>query len=294
MNRLRNWLTLDVSISPGFDEGVSNFLMEQGATGIQEITDDPDRIRLKAYFEENESAGGIVNVLERYLRSVQKIDPSFSYRLETRTIPEKDWGEKWKRFFKPVVVTPRIIVKPPWHRVRLKKGQISVEINPGVAFGTGTHATTKLCIQALQQRLKKKGESVLDVGTGSGILSIVAALLGAGEIWGIDPDEASVENARENIIRNQVSGLVKIRRGTIGSIHGQFDIVLANIDFKVLRKVRWPLVRHVRPGGFLIVAGILEGEQETIGRHYLETGLLEKLNVTQFEEWVCLTFKRSA
>ena len=91
------------------------------------------------------------------------------------------------------------MVKPPWSRVRLKRGQIPIDITPGMAFGTGTHATTILCIQALEERLERKVQSVLDVGTGSGILSIIAAKLGAKEVWGIDIDGVAVENARENV-----------------------------------------------------------------------------------------------
>ncbi len=167
-----------------------------------------------------------------------------------------------------------------------------MEINPGVAFGTGTHATTKLCIQALGHPLRKRGLSVLDVGTGSGILSIVAAKLGAREVWGVDPDGASVENAKENVARNGVSTRVRIRRGTIGSIGNTFDIVVANIDLRVLRRMRWPLVRHLASGGLLVLSGLLEREKERVQQHYLETGLLVKAGAAQMEEWVCLTFRK--
>ena len=290
---LRRWLTVDLLIPTDFGEPVSNFLMEQGATGIEEVAEDSKRTRLKAYFEQDGKEQRILLVLRRYLNSLQNIYPEvFSCQWETATIPEKDWGERWKRFFKPVQVTPRIVVKPPWLAVRLGKGQILVEINPGVAFGTGMHATTKLCIQALEQQLRKKGLSVLDVGTGSGILSIVAAKLGAGEIWGVDPDGASVENARENVVRNQVSNLVRIRKGTIGDIEKKFDIVVANIDPRVLRRMRWPLIRHLKADGILILSGLLEREKERIRQRYLETGLLEKAKAAQMEEWVYLTFKK--
>ncbi|MEI9475618.1 MAG: 50S ribosomal protein L11 methyltransferase [Deltaproteobacteria bacterium] len=292
-NRLRRWLTVTLLIPADFAEPVSNFLMEQGATGIEEIAEDSKRTRLKGYFEEKGKEKRILLVLRRYLKSLQTLYPEvFSCHLETETLPERDWGERWKQFFKPVQVTPRIVVKPPWSTVRLGKGQILVEINPGVAFGTGTHATTKLCIQALERHLRKKGLSVLDVGTGSGILSIVAAKLGAGDVRGVDPDGASVENARENVARNQVSNRVRIRRGTLGDIENTFDIVVANIDLRVLRRMRWPLVRHLKADGLLILSGLLEQEKERIRQHYLETGLLGKANAAQMEEWVCLTFRK--
>ena len=290
---LKRWLTVDLLIPADFCEPVSNFLMEQGGTGIEEIAESPRRTKLKTYFPETGREGQVLRILHRYLKSLERLYPGrFSFQVETSTTPEKDWGERWKQFFKPVRVTPRIVVKPPWSRVRLGKGQIPVEINPGVAFGTGTHATTKLCIQALENALRKRGLSVLDVGTGSGILSIVAAKLGAREVWGVDPDGASVENARENVARNRVSTRVRIRRGTIGSIGNTFDIVVANIDLRVLRKMRWPLVRHLASGGLLVLSGLLEREKERVEQHYLETGLLVKAGAAQLEEWVCLTFRK--
>ena len=289
----KRWLTVDLLIPSDFCEPVSNFLMEQGGTGIEEIAEDRERTRLRTYFPETGKKGQILKVLHRYLKSLERLHPGrFSCQVETSTTPEKNWGEKWKQFFKPVRVTPRIVVKPPWSRVRLGKGQILVEINPGVAFGTGTHATTKLCIQALERRLRKRNLSVLDVGTGSGILSIVAAKLGAREVWGVDPDAASVENAEENIARNQASTRVRIRRGTVGNIGNTFDIVVANIDLRVLRRMRWPLVRRVKPGGLLILSGLLGREKERIQRHYLETGLLVKAGAAHLEEWVSLTFRK--
>jgi ribosomal protein L11 methyltransferase len=189
-------------------------------------------------------------------------------------------------------VTSKFVVKPPWSGVRLKRGQIPIDISPGMAFGTGTHATTILCIQALEERLKKKGLSVLDVGTGSGILSIIAAKLGAKEVWGIDVDGVAVENARENVEKNCVTDIVKIRKGSIGDLQKKFDVAVANIDLKSLRRMRRPLLNHLKRRGFLVLSGILKEEKERIRQYYLETGCLRSIKETQEEEWVCLTFKK--
>jgi ribosomal protein L11 methyltransferase len=108
----------------------------------------------------------------------------------------------------------------------------------------------------------------------------------------VDPDGASVENARENVARNLVSNRVRIRKGTRGDIENRFDVVVANIDLRVLRRIRWPLVRHLKDDGILILSGLLEQEKERIRQHYLETGILGKTNAAQMEEWVCLTFKK--
>lgn len=290
---MKCWQAVSLIVPVELGEAVSNFLMEQGATGIEEADEDSERIRLRTYFLQNGRERRGLRALHRYLRSLQMMDPEIPrIQIETAPIPDKDWGESWKRFFKPVQVTSRFVVKPPWSLTRLKRNQIPIEITPGMAFGTGTHATTKLCIRALEKALKNKVLTVLDVGTGSGILSIVAARLGAKEVLGLDTDEQAADVARENVERNRVSDAVKIRKGSIGKIRTRFDLVVANIDFKSLRRMRWPLLRHVRSKGFLILSGILEEEREKICQYYLETGLLKRSEVTQKGEWVCLGFRK--
>ncbi|MBP1698256.1 MAG: ribosomal protein methyltransferase [Deltaproteobacteria bacterium] len=290
---MKRWLVVELSIPIEFGEAVSNFLIEQGAAGIEELEGDLKWERLRTYFPQDGKETGVLYALRRYLKSLEKITPEIPRaRIKTASLPEQDWSENWKRFFKPVQVTPRLVVKPPWSKVRLKKGQSAIDIIPGMAFGTGTHATTLLSIQALEETIKKRGLCVLDVGTGSGILSIVAAKLGAEEVWGVDIDGVAVENARENVEKNRVSDIVRTRKGSMGDLRRKFDVVVANIDLKSLRRMRKPLLNHLKKGGFLILSGILEQDRERIRRHYLETGLLRRIKVTQQQEWVCLTFKK--
>lgn len=290
---MKRWLVVELHLPREFGEAVSNFLIEQGATGIEELEGDIKWDRLRTYFQQDGKEKGVLHALRRYLNSLKKIRPEIPRpQVKTGTLPEQDWGENWKRFFKPVQVTSRFVVKPPWSRIRLKRGQIPIDIAPGMAFGTGTHATTILCIRALGEELHSRGLSVLDVGTGSGILSIVAAKSGAREVWGIDIDGVAVENARENVEKNHVSEIVKIRKGSIGDLHKKFDVIVANIDLKSLRRMRKPLLSHLNDRGLLILSGILEEEKERIRKHYLETGLLRWIKETQEGEWVCLIFKK--
>jgi ribosomal protein L11 methyltransferase len=292
---MKRWLVVELLLPKGFGEAVSNFLIEQGAKGIEELEGDSRWERLRTYFPQSGKEQGVLRALHRYLKSLQKITPEIPRsQIRTASIPEQDWGESWKRFFKPVQVTSRFWVKPPWSKVRLKRGQRNIDITPGMAFGTGTHASTHLCIQALEERIKKKGLSILDVGTGSGILSIVAAKLGAKEVWGIDIDGVAVENARENIELNHVSDLVKIKKGSIGNLQKKFDVVVANIDLKSLKRMRRPLLSHLKNQGYLVLSGLLESEKERLCEHYLETGLLRWIKDIQEGEWVCLTFKKVA
>ncbi len=290
---MRRWLVVELTIGKAFAEGVSNFLTEHGAAGIEELEGNLQHVKLKTYFQEDGRERRILQSLQRYLKSLEKIAPENPpARIKTASIPEQDWGENWKRFFRPIQVTPKFLVKPPWSKVRLKKGQIPVQITPGMAFGTGTHATTVLSIRALEERIKKRNLSVLDVGTGSGILSIVAAKLGAKEVCGIDIDRVAVENARENVERNHVSDIVRIRGGGMVGLHKKFDIIVANIDLKSLRRMRKPLLNHLMDKGLLILSGILVEEKERIRLHYLETGHLRWIKTTEEREWACLVFKR--
>jgi ribosomal protein L11 methyltransferase len=290
---MKYWLAVTLSIPKDFVEAISNFLIEQGATGVEEVNEDLRWERLKAYFPQDGKEKKVLQSLTRYLKSLRSMTPEMSQtRIETTSIPEQDWGENWRRYFRPVQVTPTLVVKPPWSRIRLKKCQIPIVINPGMAFGTGTHATTKLCMKALERSLWRKGLSVLDMGTGSGILAIAAARLGASEIWGLDIDGAAVENARENVKQNQVSGIVRIRKGRIGDIRKRFDVVVSNIDLKNLRRMRKSLIHHLKSRGILILSGILKGEEGRLRQHYMETGLLQWVGTEQEGEWVCIILKK--
>ena len=290
---MKRWLAVELTIAREFGEGVSNFLTEHGATGIEELEGDPRCVKLRAYFQQGGRERRILQALYRYLKSLEKIAPENPpARIKTASLPEENWGENWKKYFKPVQVTHQFVVKPPWSKIRLKRGQIPIEITPGMAFGTGTHATTVLCIRALEERVNKKGLSVLDVGTGSGILSITAARLGAKEVWGIDTDRVALKNAKENVEKNHVSDVIKLRAGSIGCLHKKFDIIVANIDLKHLRTMRRPLLTHLKNQGFLILSGILVEEEESIRLYYLETGLLRWIKTTQEKEWACLIFKK--
>ncbi len=290
---MKQWLAVELYVAREFEEGVSNFLTEQGATGIEELEGDPQRVGLRTYFQQDGRERRILQSLRRYLKSLEKIVPENPpASVKTASIPEENWGENWKRYFKPVQVTRKFVVQPPWSKIRLKKSQIPIEITPGMAFGTGTHATTILCIRALEERIKKRDLSVLDVGTGSGILSIAAARLGAKEVWGIDIDRVAVENAKENVEKNHVSNIVTLKEGSIGRLHKRFDIIVANIDLKHLRRMRRPLVTHLKNQGFLILSGVLVEEKERIRLHYLGTELLRWIKTTQQKEWACLIFKK--
>lgn len=290
---MKSWFFLSLTTPRELSEPISNFLMEKGAIGIEEENGDLERERWKAYFPRDGREDKILISLRRYVKSLQKIHPELlQIEIERGHLFDQDWGKNWKKFFKPFRVGSRFIIKPPWARIRIKKDDLPIEINPGMAFGTGTHATTRLCMEAMEKRLRKRGLSVLDVGTGSGILSIAAARLGAAEVWANDIDQTAVAVARENVQRNGVSERVRIKYGKMGHIQKRFDLVVANLDLKSLIRMRMALIRHLKERGTLILSGVLQTEEERLRLHYLQVGNLQLSQTTREGEWVCFTFKK--
>jgi len=290
---MKQWLTVTLHIPKESEDAVTNFLIERGMAGVEELEENLKWKGLKAYLLKDGSEKRILQSLDRYLRSLRTIYPEISHsQVKVAPLHEEDWSGYWKRFFRPVPVSSRFIVLPPWYSGRLKKGKIPIQINPGMAFGTGTHATTQLCMKAMEQHIREKRTSVLDVGTGSGILAIAASKLGAREVYAIDMDGTALENAKENILRNDALDRIKIRKGSIGAIRKKFDVIVANIDLKNLRRMKRPLIRHLHDRGLLILSGILEQEMERLREQYLETGVFQWVKGTRQEEWACLTLKK--
>ncbi|MGB9628389.1 MAG: 50S ribosomal protein L11 methyltransferase [Thermodesulfobacteriota bacterium] len=288
----KRWLSVTLWIPKEFTEGISNLLFEQGASGIEELEEDLNWKRIRSYLPQDGSEKKVLRSLRGYFKSLQNLHPELpQIKMDVLSIPEEDWGESWKRFFKPVHVPPRFLIKPPWSKVQPQDGQIALSIHPKMAFGTGTHPTTKLCLQALEKAIKKKTLSVLDVGTGSGILSIAAAKLGAKKVLGLDIDRVAINNARENVKENRVSDVVQLRLGRIGRVQGRYDVIVANIDFKNLVRMKKTILKHLKRSGILILSGLLNGERDRILEHYWKTGHFNWNKSLQEGEWVCLIFK---
>lgn len=207
---------------------------------------------------------------------------------------DKDWINNWKTFFKPFRAADDIVIKPTWETYEKEKdSDILIEIDPGIAFGTGSHETTKLCIQALDKYVKE-GDSILDVGCGSGILSIAALKLGAAHATAIDIDEVAVKVAAENMAVNQIpssrytlydgdlisNAFLKVKAGT------SHDIVVANILADVIIPLTGVIRPHLKKGGLYITSGIIDTKEEDV-RHALEENGFEILSVEHMKEWCC-------
>jgi len=210
------------------------------------------------------------------------------YRLSYREVDEQNWAESWKAFFWPQKIGERILVKPSWRDYASSPGEIVIELDPGMAFGTGTHPTTTLCVQLIERHLKP-GDSFLDVGTGSGILLLAAAKLGAGRLCGGDRDEMAVRVAAENLRRNGVDvRRVCLAQGALAApFRGRFDLVAANILTQVIIELLDDVARLLKPGGIFICSGIIDPNRDLVAGKMQEVGL-EVLEIRQKEGWVAL------
>jgi ribosomal protein L11 methyltransferase len=200
---------------------------------------------------------------------------------------EEDWANAWKEHYRPVRAGRRVVIRPPWQDYDPAESDVVVVLDPGMAFGTGTHPTTRLCLVALEDELKP-GDAVFDVGTGSGILAIAAALLGASRVDAVDIEPVSVRQARENVERNNVSSRVSAAGGSAdaaGSLGGTYDLVLANIIARILVDIAADLVAAVKPDGTLILSGIIEPKEQDVVTTFRELGL-ELQRREQVEDWV--------
>lgn len=221
-------------------------------------------------------------------------------QLHTEIIPEEDWGAKWKKFFTTFQVTPKLTIKPSWEAAAKPEcaGEAQpevIEMDPGLAFGTGHHPSTKLALLLLEELFQdpaQKTAKVLDVGTGSGILAMACGLYGAKEVLALDNDSDAVETSRRNIRRNGLEGRVTVSSLGVKALHTGFDIVVANITHDILAELAETLTRLIHPLGFLVLAGILKGNQEQSLKEVYRRQGLSVLKSLTIDEWAALLLQK--
>ena len=212
---------------------------------------------------------------------------------ETDVSDDSGWKDKWKENFKPVKVTEKIVVKPTWEEYDAKAGELVLEIDPGMAFGTGTHETTSLCMKLLEKYLKEKPDAkILDVGCGSGILAISGALLGCSDVLGIEIDPDAVRVAGENVELNGVSDRVKIRQGDLTKgIDYSADIAVANLMHNLVIELSPDAYRHLGEGGIYISSGILLEKKDVVAEAVVNAGF-DIIEIPEDGEWCAIAARR--
>jgi ribosomal protein L11 methyltransferase len=295
------WIEVALTVTPEQAEAVAEVLGRFTREGVvieqladqnthQEQTILKPEVRVYGYFFNDESIEERKKKVEEalwYLGRIQPLPPA-----QYREIHDQDWMEAWKKHYEPVTIGKRLVILPAWIEKEYP-GRLTIRINPGMAFGTGTHPTTQLCLEFLESLVKPE-MTVFDIGCGSGILSAGAVILGAGRVIAVDIDPASVRSTMENCELNLVAEKVDIALGSVPVIlSGKFDevkapLVVANILASViLRLMGEGLVDLTEPGGHLVLSGILAHQAEDIIQTAKEYGL--KLNeIKQTEDWVAI------
>jgi ribosomal protein L11 methyltransferase len=281
-----NWVSLSIWSPPAVQEAMANFLVEQTERGVQ-----LEGEWVTAYCSEGEEEQICHRQLTQYYRHLQQLYPDLpELKVRRKVLPGEDWSEKWKSFFKPLIIGKNIVIKPTWESYEPKAGQVLIEIDPGRAFGTGKHPSTALCLEILELILgesfsKKMGSvtSVLDVGTGSGILGIAAAALGVRRILGLDIDPLALEVAQENLYRNGVQEIMSVSSMPLHQVDETYDLVMANLTGPVIIQMAANLSRCVSPKGWLLLSGILNQEMEEVVKsfqaHYFECTDLSLIHI---------------
>jgi ribosomal protein L11 methyltransferase len=219
-----------------------------------------------------------------------------------KTLTEKDWAEAWKKDYRPLEVGPRLVIVPSWQTYRPRPGQVTITLDPGMAFGTGLHPTTRLCLEALGQYLpaaddlNRHNQRVLDLGTGSGILAVAAARLGASSVVALDVDPVAVRTARENVVINHLEAAIEVEHGSLERLKlegAPFDLMVVNIlTDTIMRLLEAGLAEHLAANGVLIASGIIEArETEVIG--LLESQGIALLERRQEKDWIMLIGRRN-
>lgn len=213
--------------------------------------------------------------------------------LEIHERAEEDWANAWKAHYSVHRVGQRVFVRAPWHDYEPAFREVVIELDPGMAFGTGLHPSTQLSMIAVEEELQP-GDRVLDVGVGSGVLATGAALLGAGSVDGVDIEPVAVRSARENAARNGVAHIVSVELGSVGHgepFQGEYDLVVANIIARVLIELSEALTNAVRPGGTLILGGVIDVKEDAVQDAFAARGLQLLRRATR-EDWVVLVLRK--
>ena len=258
----------------------------------EKLEDKYQESKVSAYFSSIDDFGGKLAFIQKKLKQF-KIDNSDmgSCKLEIKEHKQEDWENSWKQYFKPIKITDKVVVKPQWEEYTGENNEIIINIDPGMAFGTGGHETTSMCIKEIEKNLVIGG-SLLDVGTGSGILSIAAVLLGFESAVGVDLDLVAVKVAKDNIELNNVPDKVNIIHGDlVSSVSGKYDVVIANIIADAILVLLEQNIKYfLKEEGVFICSGIIP-EKEDLIIEKLEENYFEIINIERRGEWVCITSK---
>ncbi|HEY1266687.1 MAG TPA: 50S ribosomal protein L11 methyltransferase [Candidatus Binatia bacterium] len=284
------WLQLSLKAPPPAHDAVANFFIERGSPGVVFA-----RGEVRAFFRPLQAAA-VRRDVGPFLRDLRKIYPGFADKpLRWRPLAEKNWAKSWRRFFAPVKIGRTLWIAPPWIDPP-KSRRHAITIEPGMAFGTGTHSTTRACLEFIEEimpRFDRGKLRALDIGTGSGILAIALAKFGAASVVALDNDPVALKVARDNIRVNDAARQIRLTRTKVGTLGGRFGIVVANLISETILELADALAACVAPGGYLVLSGILYWQGDEIVRRFV-SARFKMVRRRRGQEWVTLLLKKKS
>lgn len=258
------------------------------------IATETEIVTEKAYLVVNGELEGRLQTFKQEIKALEargvNVAPAI---ITTNELQDEDWSDTWKQYFHTEKPGERIVIKPTWENYEAKEDEVVIELDPGAAFGTGTHATTSMCIKELE-KLVKPDDVVFDVGTGSGILSIISAKLGAKDIQAVDYDDSVLKIVQENLEQNHVEDIISVAQSDLmQNIHGKANLVIANIIADIIIRLFAQLDEHLEPNGTLLTSGIIEDRIDDVINAGAEHGFAVVKRMEN-KGWACITFKRSS
>ena len=309
------WTELSILTTNEAVEAVSNILHEAGASGVviedsKELTKEridqfgeiyalnPDDfpkngVVVKAYLSATSFLAETVEEIKLAISNLVNFDINIGENILTLCeVDEEDWATAWKQYYHPVKISERFTIVPTWEEyVPVSTDELIIELDPGMAFGTGTHPTTVMCLQALE-KVVSPGDTVIDVGTGSGVLSIGAAMLGAQKVHALDLDEVAVKAAQENVALNKVEGTVQVFHGNLlDTVKEPADVVVANILAEIIVTFTDDAFSIVKPGGVYVTSGIIGAKKDDVKQALEKSGFAIE-EVLMMEDWVAIVARR--
>lgn len=309
------WCEISIQTSHEAVELIAEIFRDLGASGV--VIEDPELVNdyitsgkwdytdipiaketevvvEKAYLPVNGELEGRIQTLQQEINALESRGVNTAPAvLTTAELQDEDWSDTWKQYFHTEKPGERVVIKPTWEEYAPQGDEVVIELDPGAAFGTGTHATTSMCIRQLE-KLVKPGMTVFDVGTGSGILSIISAKLGAKNIQAVDYDDSVLKIVEENLEQNNVQDIISVAQSDLmQNVHGKAELVIANIIADIIIRLFDQLDEHLEQGGTLLTSGIIEDRIEDVlaAAEAHGYGVAERL---ENKGWACITFKRKA
>jgi ribosomal protein L11 methyltransferase len=302
------WLELTVQVHPDAVESVSELLSRYTAGGVAieepiELVDEGQEYRVQtgkpvnvhAYLPIDGNEEKVHQQIVEGLWHFSSIGSHFVGELHTHVVNEEDWANAWKNYFHVTHIGKRLVIRPSWREYTPQDDEVVIELDPGMAFGTGLHPTTRLCLEQVE-RCTRPGMNVIDVGTGSGILALAAAKLGAASVYGIDTSSVAVESAIENAAINGLSHKMAIELATLDEasaerMANQYDLVLVNILAHIIGGMAPQLAFVTKPGGLLVASGIIEARLQDAEPKLLATGL-QIVDRAMIDDWIALILRK--